>query len=414
MKNICVFGLGYIGLPTAAMFAHHGANVIGVDVNSHAVETINQGKIHIVEPGLEAIVKQAVDNGNLKASLKPVHADAYLIAVPTPFKGDNHEPDLSYIQAVSKALAPLLEKGDVVILESTSPVGATEKMVEWLAEERPDLTFPKYHEPDIEADIFVAYCPERVLPGKVVEELISNDRIIGGMTKESTKKAQEVYRIFVEGELLETNSRTAEMAKLTENASRDVSIAFANELSIISDKLDINVWELIELANHHPRVNILQPGAGVGGHCIAVDPWFIVNQNPEEAKIIRVAREINDNKPNWVIEKINVEINRLKSEGVQKPTVALLGLAFKPDIDDLRESPAVNIAQKMLEANNANIILVEPNIQTLPEKLATGTLVSLSDAANSADIVAILVAHDEFKDKTLLKNVQVMNMVGNI
>ncbi|WP_426241016.1 UDP-N-acetyl-D-mannosamine dehydrogenase [Psychrobacter sp. TWP2-1-2] len=414
MKNICVFGLGYIGLPTAAMFAHHGANVVGVDVNQHAVDTINQGKIHIVEPGLEAIVKQAVDNGRLKASLKPVHSDAYLIAVPTPFKGDDHTPDLSYIHAVSKALAPLLEKGDLVILESTSPVGATEQMVEWLAEARPDLTFPKYHESDNEADIYVAYCPERVLPGKVVEELISNDRIIGGMTKESTKKAQEVYRIFVEGQLLETNSRTAEMAKLTENASRDVSIAFANELSIISDKLDINVWELIELANHHPRVNILQPGAGVGGHCIAVDPWFIVNQNPDEAKIIRAAREINDSKPDWVIGKINAEIDKLKVQGIEKPTVALLGLAFKPNIDDLRESPAVNIAQKMLESDNANILLVEPNINQLPEKLAAGTLVSLSEVVDRADVVAILVAHDEFKDKTLLKNIQIMNMVGNI
>ena len=409
-----MFGLGYIGLPTAAMFAHHGANVVGVDVNPHAVETINQGKIHIVEPGLEAIVKQAVDNNKLKASLTPVHSDAYLIAVPTPFKGDNHEPDLSYIKAVSKALAPLLEKGDVVILESTSPVGATEKMVEWLAEERSDLTFPKYHEPDVEADIFVAYCPERVLPGKVIEELISNDRIIGGMTKESTKKAQEVYRIFVEGELLETNSRTAEMAKLTENASRDVSIAFANELSIISDKLDINVWELIELANHHPRVNILQPGAGVGGHCIAVDPWFIVNQNPEEAKIIRAAREINDNKPNWVIEKINVEINRLKSEGIEKPTVVLLGLAFKPDIDDLRESPAVNIAKKMLENQSANILLVEPNIDKLPKALESGKLSSLDDAMKIADVVAILVAHTEFKKEPLKNSVAVIDAVGII
>lgn len=414
MKNICVFGLGYIGLPTAAMFAHHGANVIGVDINQHAVDTINQGKIHIVEPGLEAIVKLAVDNGKLKASLAPVHSDAYLIAVPTPFKGDNHEPDLSYIKAVSKALAPLLEKGDIVILESTSPVGATEKMVEWLAEERSDLTFPKYNEPDSEADIFVAYCPERVLPGKVIEELISNDRIIGGMTKESTKKAQEVYRIFVEGELLETNSRTAEMAKLTENASRDVSIAFANELSVISDKLDINVWELIELANHHPRVNILQPGAGVGGHCIAVDPWFIVNQNPNEAKIIRAAREINDNKPNWVIEKVNVEIDRLKSEGVEKPTVALLGLAFKPDIDDLRESPAVNIAQKMIENSSANILLVEPNIDTLPKSLESGKLSSLEEAMNMADVVAILVAHTEFKQDLLTKDVAVIDAVGII
>lgn len=412
MKNICVFGLGYIGLPTAAMFAHHGANVIGIDVNQHAVDTINQGKIHIVEPGLETIVKQAVDKGTLKASLTPVHADAYLIAVPTPFKDDDHEPDLSYIKSVSKALAPLLEKGDIVILESTSPVGATEKMVEWLAEERSDLSFPKYHEPDNEADIFVAYCPERVLPGKVVEELISNDRIIGGMTKESTARAKEVYRIFVEGELLETNSRTAEMAKLTENASRDVSIAFANELSIISDKLDINVWELIELANHHPRVNILQPGAGVGGHCIAVDPWFIVNQNPNEAKIIRAAREINDSKPSWVVDKINAEIDKLKGQGIAKPTVALLGLAFKPDIDDLRESPAVNIAQTMLDANNATILLVEPNIQALPEKLDTGTLVPLDTAVEKADVLVILVAHSEFKNKNIFQNIVIVDAVG--
>ncbi|WP_440464607.1 UDP-N-acetyl-D-mannosamine dehydrogenase [Psychrobacter sp. ASPA161_6] len=413
MKNICVFGLGYIGLPTAAMFAHHGANVIGVDVNQHAVDTINQGKIHIVEPGLEAIVKQAVDNGKLKASLTPVHSDAYLIAVPTPFKGDDHEPDLSYIQAVSKALAPLLEKGDIVILESTSPVGATEKMVEWLAEERSDLTFPKYHEPDVEADIFVAYCPERVLPGKVVEELISNDRIIGGMTKESTNKAQEVYRIFVEGDLLATNSRTAEMAKLTENASRDVSIAFANELSIISDKLGINVWELIELANHHPRVNILQPGAGVGGHCIAVDPWFIVNQNPNEAKIIRAAREINDSKPDWVIEKINAEVNKLKTQGIEKPTVALLGLAFKPNIDDLRESPAVHIAREMLDVDSAELLLVEPNIDKLPKTLDSGKLVSLSEAIDIADVIAILVAHDDFAKIEISKK-NVISFVTNL
>ncbi|HCT73824.1 MULTISPECIES: UDP-N-acetyl-D-mannosamine dehydrogenase [Psychrobacter] len=412
MNNICVFGLGYIGLPTAAMFAHHGANVVGVDVNQHAVDTINQGKIHIVEPGLEAIVKQAVDNGRLKASLTPVHSEAYLIAVPTPFKGDDHTPDLSYIQAVSKALAPLLEKGDVVILESTSPVGATEQMVEWLAASRPDLTFPKYHEPDTEADIYVAYCPERVLPGKVVEELISNDRIIGGMTKESTNKAKEVYRIFVEGELLETNSRTAEMAKLTENASRDVSIAFANELSIISDKLDINVWELIELANHHPRVNILQPGAGVGGHCIAVDPWFIVNQNPDGAKIIRAAREINDSKPDWVINKINAEIDKLKEQGIEKPTVALLGLAFKPNIDDLRESPAVKIAQKMLESSSANILLVEPNIDKLPKGLASGSLSSLKEAIGAVDVIAILVAHDEFENLDL-SGKSVVNFVTN-
>ena len=414
MKNICVFGLGYIGLPTAAMFAHHGANVIGVDVNQHAVDTINQGKIHIVEPGLEAIVKKAVDDGNLKASLTPEHSDAYLIAVPTPFKGDDHTPDLSYIEAVSKALAPLLEKGDVVILESTSPVGATEQMVEWLAAARPDLTFPDYYQPDHEADIYIAYCPERVLPGKVVEELISNDRIIGGMTKESTKKAQEVYRIFVEGDLLATNSRTAEMAKLTENASRDVSIAFANELSIISDKLDINVWELIELANHHPRVNILQPGAGVGGHCIAVDPWFIVNQNPDEAKIIRAAREINDNKPNWVIKKINAEVDKLKEQGIARPTVALLGLAFKPNIDDLRESPAVYIAREMLDTDSAELLLVEPNISELPKSLAAGELVELDSALEQSDILVVLVAHNEFGKEQLSSDAQIINFVNDI
>ncbi|WP_367104938.1 UDP-N-acetyl-D-mannosamine dehydrogenase [uncultured Psychrobacter sp.] len=414
MENICVFGLGYIGLPTAAMFAHHGANVTGVDVNQHAVDTINQGKIHIVEPGLEAIVKKAVDNGKLKASLKPVHSDAYLIAVPTPFKGDDHTPDLSYIQSVSKALAPLLEKGDVVILESTSPVGATEQMVEWLADARSDLTFPKYDEPDTEADIFIAYCPERVLPGKVVEELIVNDRVIGGMTKQSTLKAKEVYRRFVTGELLETNSRTAEMAKLTENAFRDVNIAFANELSMISDKLNINVWELIELANHHPRVNILQPGAGVGGHCIAVDPWFIVNKNPDEARIIRSAREINDYKPEWVIEKINAEVSKLIEQGIKKPTVALLGLAFKPNIDDLRESPAVNIAKKMLTNASATVLLVEPNIDKLPKGLESGKLATLKEATDKADIVAILVAHDEFKKESLPNDIKVIDAVGII
>ena len=287
-------------------------------------------------------------------------------------------------------------------------------MVEWLAEERADLTFPKYHEPDNEADIFVAYCPERVLPGKVVEELISNDRIIGGMTKESTKKAQEVYRIFVEGDLLATNSRTAEMAKLTENASRDVSIAFANELSIISDKLDINVWELIELANHHPRVNILQPGAGVGGHCIAVDPWFIVNQNPDEAKIIRAAREINDNKPDWVVNKVNTEIDKLKTKGIKKPIVALLGLAFKPDIDDLRESPAVHIAREMLDTNSAEILLVEPNINELPKSLTTGQLINLEQALEQADIIAVLVGHSQFKTVSISDDTPVIDAVGII
>lgn len=405
MKNICVFGLGYIGLPTAAMFAHHGANVVGVDVNQHAIDTINQGKIHIVEPGLEAIVKQAVAAGKLKASLTPVSSNAYLIAVPTPFKGDDHTPDLSYIEAVSKVLAPVLQQGDVVILESTSPVGATEQLVEWLAQARPDLSFPTYDEPEKEADIFVAYCPERVLPGKVVEELISNDRIIGGMTKGSTEKAKQVYQIFVKGELLETNARTAEMSKLTENAFRDVNIAFANELSIIADKLNINVWELIELANHHPRVNILQPGAGVGGHCIAVDPWFIVNKNPDEARIIRTAREVNDSKPHWVVEKINAEIENLKATGITKPKVALLGLAFKPDIDDLRESPAVEIAQIIMQRDDIELFLVEPNISTLPPNINPLVLSELKTATDAADLIVKLVNHTDFKDGAIYRNI---------
>lgn len=396
--NICVFGLGYIGLPTAAMFAHHGAKVVGVDVNQKAIDIINQGSIHIIEPGLEEIVKKAVDEGNLRASLTPESSDAYLIAVPTPFKGDDHTPDLSYIHAVAKVLAPVLKKGDTVILESTSPVGATEQLVDWLYELRKDLTFPKYNEPEKEADIYVAYCPERVLPGKVVEELIENDRIIGGMTKKSSEKAKEVYRIFVKGDLLETNSRTAEMSKLTENAFRDVNIAFANELSVISDKLDIDVWELISLANHHPRVNILQPGAGVGGHCIAVDPWFIVNKNPEEAKIIRAAREINDSKPHWVVDKINTEIDKLKATGIEKPKVALLGLAFKPNIDDLRESPAVEIAKMMLEEKSIELMLVEPNICELPESLNFLSLVNIDLARERADIMVKLVQHHQFKE----------------
>ena len=412
--KLCVFGLGYIGLPTAAMFAHHGAQVIGVDVNQHAIDTINQGKIHIVEPGLETIVKQAVEAGRLKASLEPEKADAYLIAVPTPFKGDDHTPDLSYIHSVAQALAPVLEKGDVVILESTSPVGATEQLVTWLSELRSDLTFPNYYERDQEADIFVAYCPERVLPGKVVEELISNDRIIGGMTTESTKKAIDIYRIFVKGDLLETNSRTAEMAKLTENSFRDVNIAFANELSIIADKLDVNVWELIKLANHHPRVNILQPGAGVGGHCIAVDPWFIVNKNPDEAKIIRTAREINDYKPKWVVEKINTEIDKLRAQGIERPKVALLGLAFKPDIDDLRESPAVEIAESLLKFRGFDLFLVEPNIFSLPKNLVEASLYSVDEATEKADLLVVLVAHKEFQNIERKNNTNIISFTQKV
>ena len=406
INKISVSGLGYIGLPTATMFAHYGAHVIGLDVNQHAIETINQGKIHIVEPGLEEIVKKVVESGHLKASLIAEPADAFLIAVPTPFKGDDHTPDLSYIEAAVKTIAPVLAKGNVVILESTSPVGATEQMVEWLSTLRTDLTFPRT-EHDTDCDVYVAYCPERVLPGQVIRELVENDRTIGGITPESAKKAAEVYAIFVKGELVETNARTAEMTKLTENAFRDVNIAFANELSLISDRLGINVWELIELANRHPRVNILQPGAGVGGHCIAVDPWFIVNKTPDLAQMVGTARRVNDNKPKWVISKIEEQVEKLGDLG-RKPKVALLGLAFKPNIDDLRESPAVEIAQNMGKNSNIDLFLVEPNIEVLPNKITQGTLCSLEYASNEADVIAVLVKHKEFIQ---LKN-DFMSFVG--
>lgn len=394
IKKVSVSGLGYIGLPTATMFAHAGAEVIGLDVNQHAIDTINQGRIHIVEPGLEEIVKNVVASGHLKASKTAEKADAFLIAVPTPFKGEDYTPDLTYIEAAAKTIAPVLEKGNVVILESTSPVGATEQMVEWLSELRPDLKFPQ-QEQDTNNDIFVAYCPERVLPGQVVRELVENDRTIGGLTPRCAEKAAEVYQIFVQGELVITNARTAEMTKLTENAFRDVNIAFANELSLICDRLNINVWELIGLANRHPRVDILRPGAGVGGHCIAVDPWFIVNKTPDLARMVRTAREVNDHKPEWVVEKIEQQVAALGDLG-RKPKVALLGLAFKPNIDDLRESPAVQIAQKLGENSAIELLLVEPNIHELPSKLSSGALVSLEDATAQADVVAELVKHNEF------------------
>lgn len=404
--KISVSGLGYIGLPTATMFAHHGAHVIGLDVNQHAIDTINQGKIHIVEPGLEEIVKSVVESGHLKASLVAEPADAFLIAVPTPFKGEDYTPDLSYIEAAVKTIAPVIAKGNVVILESTSPVGATEQMVEWLSAHRPDLKFAT-HANDTDVDVFIAYCPERVLPGQVIRELVENDRTIGGITPESAEKAADVYRIFVKGELVITNARTAEMTKLTENAFRDVNIAFANELSLISDRLEINVWELIALANRHPRVNILQPGAGVGGHCIAVDPWFIVNKTPDLAQMVATARRVNDSKPKWVVSKIEEAVEALGDLG-RKPKVALLGLAFKPDIDDLRESPAIEIAQVMGENTNIELMLVEPNIDTLPAKLTQGALVDLNVALEQADVYAVLVRHKEFTK--LPKNV--LSFVG--
>lgn len=389
-NKICVIGLGYIGLPTAAVFASRKVKVVGVDINKHAVDTINQGKIHIVEPDLDILVHSVVNDGFLKASMLPEEADAFIIAVPTPFKGDNHEPNLDYIKAASKSVAKVLKKGNLVILESTSPVGATEQMARWIAEERVDLTFP--HQCGETSDIKIAHCPERVLPGQVIRELIENDRIIGGMTKKCTEHAVDLYKIVVKGECIKTDARTAEMAKLTENSFRDVNIAFANELSILCDKLNINVWELIKLANRHPRVNILQPGCGVGGHCIAVDPWFIVHQNPDEAKIIKTAREVNDDKPNFVIKKIKERV-----KGILQPKIACLGLAFKPDIDDLRESPALDIVARLAN-EKYQILAVEPNIKELPLRLQDKnvSLVCLNQALEEADIVVILVKHREF------------------
>ena len=390
-KRISVIGLGYIGLPTAAVIASRGIEVIGVDVSEKAINTINQGKIHIVEPDLDMVVQAAVTTGKLRATLTPEPAEAFMIAVPTPFKGDK-EPDLSYIEQAAKAIAPVLEKGNLVILESTSPVGATEKLCQWLQQERPDLSFPI--DKGEQADIQVAHCPERVLPGKVLQELVSNDRIIGGITPFCAEKAISLYRTFVRGECIVTNARTAEMAKLTENSFRDVNIAFANELSMICEELDINVWELIRLANRHPRVNILSPGPGVGGHCIAVDPWFIVDSSPKTARIIRTAREINDFKPDYVLQQIQSAADEFK-----RPVIACLGIAFKADIDDLRESPAKAIAEKLAASQVGEVLIVEPNIKELPAKLADAgaKLVSLEEALHDCNVLAVLVDHREFK-----------------
>ena len=394
-ETISVIGLGYIGLPTAAMFASRKVKVIGVDVNQHAVDTINEGRIHIVEPDLDMLVSAAVTAGYLRATTTPEAADAFLIAVPTPFKGD-HEPDLSYIEAATKAIAPVLKKGDLIVLESTSPVGATEQIAEWIAEARPDLKVPVNENQN--GDLFIAHCPERVLPGQVVRELVENDRVIGGINHESSQKAVELYKTFVMGECIITNARTAEMAKLTENSFRDVNIAFANELSVICDELAINVWELIALANRHPRVNILQPGPGVGGHCIAVDPWFIVSKTPEQAKLIRQARETNDGKPAWVISKVEEQITRFLQDNPRKQredvTVACFGLAFKPDIDDLRESPALQITRILVNTLGCEVIAVEPNVESLQEDFE---LVNLDRAFARADVYVLLVDHYQFK-----------------
>ncbi|MEC7742654.1 MAG: UDP-N-acetyl-D-mannosamine dehydrogenase [Pseudomonadota bacterium] len=397
-KKISVIGLGYIGLPTAALFASRKIEVVGVDVNDAVVNTINRGEIHIVEPDLDMVVHATVREGYLRATTTPEPADAFLIAVPTPFKGDNHQADLSYIEAASKAIADVLVEGNLVILESTSPVGATEAMARWLAEARPDLSFPQDAGED--SDIRVAHCPERVLPGKVMQELISNDRVIGGLTPRCSVLASELYKSFVTGScVMASGPRVAELAKLTENSFRDVNIAFANELSVISDELDIDVWELIALANRHPRVKILQPGVGVGGHCIAVDPWFIVSSAPETARLIRTARQVNDAKPEWVLEKVRsaVGTHLMGNPGktAANVSIALYGLAFKPDIDDLRESPALKIARAIAVEHVGALLIAEPHIAELPHGLETGRLAEIADC-NRADVHVMLVKHSAF------------------
>lgn len=379
-KKICVIGLGYIGLPTAALLANRGYDVHGVDVVQSVVDIINQGKIHIVEPELDTFVKAAVNSGKLKADTKPTNADIFIIAVPTPFH-DGFVPNIDYVVSATKAIAPYLQEGNIVILESTSPVGTTDTVEDTLKVAGVDTS-----------KLYIAHCPERVLPGQIMRELVENDRIVGGTTPEATKITAEFYREFVAGEVLETDAKTAEMAKLTENSFRDTNIAFANELSMLCDKFGINVWELIKLANRHPRVNILNPGAGVGGHCIAVDPWFIVHAGGESAKLIKTSREVNNYKTEWVIEKIKNAALTFEAQNGRKAKVACMGLAFKPDIDDLRESPALYITRR-LKADGLDILAVEPNIETHKEF----EIVEYKEALEKADIVTFLVAHKEFK-----------------
>lgn len=390
-NTVVIVGLGYIGLPTAAVLASRGVSVVGVDTNRHVVDTIGSGRIHIVEPELEALVHEVVRKGKLIATDKPRMADAFVIAVPTPFKGD-HEPDVAFVRSATLAIAEVVKRGDLVILESTSPVGTTELVSTWLAAARPDLRFP--HLANEEADVNVAYCPERVLPGNVIHELVVNDRVIGGLTRHCAERAAALYGLFVKGTCMITGARTAEMCKLTENAFRDLNIAFANELSLICDDLGINVWDLIDLANRHPRVKVLQPGPGVGGHCIAVDPWFIVHSSPKLARLIRSAREVNDNKPLYVVEKIE---SALRSVGKSRPVIAFFGLSFKANIDDLRGSPALDIVRVFVHRPDVHCIVVEPHISKLPIELLPAEFVSVGDALLQADIAVILVDHAVFK-----------------
>lgn len=389
--TVAVIGLGYIGLPTAAALANGGAIVVGVDVKQSTVDAVNRAELPFVEEGMQEVLTNAVECGNLIASIETPSVDNYIVAVPTPFKGD-HQPNLDYIEAAAMKISPQLKGNELVILESTSPPGATEHMAKVILDTRPDLTL----EPGKPNSIYFAHCPERVLPGRIVEELRTNDRIVGSLNGDAGERARDLYKLFCDGEFLMTDAKTAELSKLVENAFRDVNIAFANELSVIADELGINVWELIELANHHPRVNILQPGPGVGGHCIAVDPWFIVASSPQSARLVRAAREINDSKPEFVLNKVIPQAAKFKA-----PTIAVLGLAFKPNIDDLRESPALHVTEELAKrVPEATILAVEPNITELPQSLVEAGNVSLSDlrsATEAADIVLLLVDHDEVK-----------------
>ncbi|MFW0118602.1 UDP-N-acetyl-D-mannosamine dehydrogenase [Rothia sp. P5764] len=411
-RTVAFVGLGYIGLPTAVVMANHGLKVTGVDINAANVERINRGEVTIVEPGLEEQLQKAVSSGNLKATTEMPHADVYVIAVPTPFK-ENYEGDLSYIMAAAENIAPQLKGDELIILESTSPPKTTQKLAAKVLELRPDLVADGTENPEGKPVIYFAYCPERILPGYAMEELITNSRIIGGQTAKATEIAKEIYGAFCTGELVATDDVTAEMAKLTENSFRDVNIAFANELSLISDKLGIDVWELISLANKHPRVNILQPGPGVGGHCIAVDPWFIVSTDRENSNLIRTAREVNDGKPEWVISKV-----KEAAGSSPEPVIAALGLAFKPNIDDLRESPAMDITKRLaVEFGHGTVIAVEPNVSALPKKLEGIDNVEFADyetAIERADIVVLLVDHDEFKTvaATALAGKQIVDTKG--
>ena len=403
-SKICVLGLGYIGLPTAAMFASRELSVIGVDINKSTVDTVNLGQIHIIEPGLEKVVQKAVNKGFLYASQVPLSADAFLIAVPTPVQfldGSDMLPeaDLSYIKEATQSISLVLKKGDLVVLESTSPVGTTELVAGWLASARPDLTFPQSH--GSASDIRIAYCPERVLPGHVIGELVANDRIIGGMTRACSNLAADLYSLLIEGKCFQTNARTAEMTKLTENSCRDVQIAFANELSMICDDIDIDVWELISLANRHPRINILNPGPGVGGHCIAVDPWFIISKSPDKSPLIRAARNVNDGKPNWVVKQIDKALLEFLKENpkisIKDIIIACYGLTFKANIDDLRESPALQITKDISYSHPGRVLVVEPNIDFLNGDISNLELVSKEKAFEEAHIHVLLVDHVEFE-----------------